>query len=116
MNELSCSIVTVLPWACASGGAIAAAAPPATAIFRKSRRDALLIGVLPLCFSRLSRLQGQCRDYRIAFDLAATSRRIGPLDRSCGPERPDNRGETDARQKRPDGPRAVARRRRGGAG
>src|SRR5438067_11968611 len=44
MNELSCSIAIDLPAASPVWGISAAAPAPATPIFRKSRRDALLIG------------------------------------------------------------------------
>src|SRR5947207_15700668 len=50
INELSCSIVTDLSAARAAPGARAAPAAPTTAIFRKSRRDLLLIAPSPrLC-------------------------------------------------------------------
>src|SRR5690348_14264578 len=44
MNELSCSKVIDLPAARPAPGISAAAPAPTTPIFRKSRRDALLIG------------------------------------------------------------------------
>src|SRR5205814_5133429 len=88
MNELSCSTVIVLPWARAGwaiDGASAAAAPPTTAVFRKSRRDALLIDVLPCCarpgFIRPDHRR-QCLCRGIVLLLPAARKPLGrkPLD------------------------------------
>src|SRR5947209_6283894 len=103
MNELSCSTVIALPWARAGwaiDGAIAAAAAPTTAVFRKSRRDPLVMAY-SLVFARQGRPECLCCAIvlllppgrkalaRKPLDVAATSRRIGPLDRNSGPDRPD---------------------------
>src|SRR5438105_1503260 len=84
MNELSCSIVTVLSAARAAPGARAAPAAPATAIFRKSRRDLLLIAPSPrLCrVAGLGRTPAQRRIVlllprpRKLLDVTVGSRRI----------------------------------------
>src|SRR6266446_4773765 len=110
MNELSCSIVTDLSAARAAPGARAAPAAPATAIFRKSRRDLLLIAPSPrLCRAAgLGRTPVQRRIVlllprpRKLLDVAVGSRRIGRWAASK-----PARG-TDARQNRTRGLVAVS--------
>src|SRR2546421_7575390 len=85
MNELSCSIVTDLSAPRAAPGARATPAAPATAIFRKSRRDLLLMAPSPrLCRAAgLGRTPAQRRIVlllqrpRKLLDVVVGNRRMG---------------------------------------
>src|ERR1051326_4628991 len=100
MNELSCRIVIVLSAVRPAVGATAAPAPPAAAIFRKSRRDLPLISPSVIFAGDPVRPGARSAADRIAF--AAASEAAGrycddPEDRP-GPGPAAGQGKADARQ------------------